>query len=879
MRIEKLEIKGFGKIENLTLNFSKGFNIVFGKNESGKTSIQWFIKAMFYGLRGGKSSKEGILPPLKKYKPWSLNEFNGFMEYRLADGDLYRIGRNFNTNSTRIFDSLFNDITSNFEISKEKGVAFADRHLGLNEACFDKTVFIRQMESKIDDDGSKELLNRLINISQTGFEDVSFKKAQEALRNALISYVGTDKTTTRPLDKVILRLEELKGNRTELVKKRDSQFALEEELKEAVIEKSELENKKFILTRLKDAICIKINLQSSKKMKNVLEELLENMVKDEDELRKVVTRMEDFNSIGNEYSKFSAFDNEDIDKLEKDYQKLLGIMEETEKFKLDVVRKQEILKKIKEWLASRQELGSIRDGTESSIAELNKDLEYLKKEYNKTNMELLNEKIKNSLGKEKFYKIITILIASLSLLFGMVSFYSLIIGLPGALVAVAFAVALLVLKISESKKLSELKNEKKMLFVNASNLSEEINKKEKSLQAIYSMVGVDNFEAFVRLKVEFDNNMQQAESLQKDIDRMETVDQSNIERISQLRKVIADKLLEADIILGDTFEINDKSIRDFKFGVRRYKGIEPSIGYSNQRKEDLTSAMEKYYKNASAISGSECNEKEDLIERLKEINIEIDSLEENLAVSNEVIKEQYSKEDFLSAYFKNLSEDYVETHLNEINNILESESEKIEEGLKSIQLHIKEWETLLKSVNNDDEDMQRIDEEMETLIIKKNQLEDINISLKTALDIMTEASLEIQKDFVPALNAKMSGIIEKITGGRYTELRADDKLALKTIAPETGDIVSAALLSGGTIDQMYLTLRIAMADILTEEKEVLPLIMDEVFAQYDDSRTEESFKLLQQMEPDRQMIFFTCKGREVEIARGIFGKDLQVISL
>jgi len=45
MRIDKLDIRGFGKIHNLIIEFSKGFNLVYGENEAGKTTVQWFIPA------------------------------------------------------------------------------------------------------------------------------------------------------------------------------------------------------------------------------------------------------------------------------------------------------------------------------------------------------------------------------------------------------------------------------------------------------------------------------------------------------------------------------------------------------------------------------------------------------------------------------------------------------------------------------------------------------------------------------------------------------------------------------------------------------------------------------------------------------------------
>jgi len=51
MRIDKLDIRGFGKIHNLIIEFSKGFNLVYGENEAGKTTVQWFIRGMHYYLK------------------------------------------------------------------------------------------------------------------------------------------------------------------------------------------------------------------------------------------------------------------------------------------------------------------------------------------------------------------------------------------------------------------------------------------------------------------------------------------------------------------------------------------------------------------------------------------------------------------------------------------------------------------------------------------------------------------------------------------------------------------------------------------------------------------------------------------------------------
>ena len=71
---------------------------------------------------------------------------------------------------------------------------------------------------------------------------------------------------------------------------------------------------------------------------------------------------------------------------------------------------------------------------------------------------------------------------------------------------------------------------------------------------------------------------------------------------------------------------------------------------------------------------------------------------------------------------------------------------------------------------------------------------------------------------MPILNDRMSYYINEITNGRYKDLRADHELMLKVQDPENINIVPVLQLSGGTIDQMYLVLRLAMSDLISQNK-------------------------------------------------------------
>ena len=260
MFIEQLSVKGFGKLTGLSVKLEKGLNIIYGSNESGKTTLQWFIKGMLYGLKGGRTSRDGTAAPLKTYKPWNWDSYGGSLEYRLDNGDSFRIDRDFERSTVSVFDASFNNITGSFDLSRDKSLLAAEKHLGLTEACFDRTVLVRQLETRIDESGNEELISRLVNVSQTGQEDLSFKKASEVLREAIKKNIGTEKTTTQPIDRLMAKLVQLGERRDKLKKKSDFRTAASNELKQLKTEEISLKKRKEYLDKIKDLIDVRRQL-------------------------------------------------------------------------------------------------------------------------------------------------------------------------------------------------------------------------------------------------------------------------------------------------------------------------------------------------------------------------------------------------------------------------------------------------------------------------------------------------------------------------------------------------------------------------------------------------------------------------------------------
>ena len=120
MRLEKLEVRGFGKLKSLSVSLINGVNIIYGCNEAGKTTLQWFIKGMLYGLKSGRQKLNGPAGPQKRFRPWDGTSYGGVLIYALDDDRSFRVERNFDSGEVRLLTAHMRDITASFEIGRDK---------------------------------------------------------------------------------------------------------------------------------------------------------------------------------------------------------------------------------------------------------------------------------------------------------------------------------------------------------------------------------------------------------------------------------------------------------------------------------------------------------------------------------------------------------------------------------------------------------------------------------------------------------------------------------------------------------------------------------------------------------------------------------------
>lgn len=274
MKINNLKINAFGKLENKEINFNKNINLIYGKNEAGKTTLLKFISCMFYGISKNKNKKE--ISDFEQYKPWANKEFSGKIEYSLDNNHTYEIFRDFSKKNPKIYKDA-EEISKNFNIDKTKGNEFFYEQTKIDETMFFSTTLVEQKHVVLDNEKQSILTQKIANILSTGQENISYKKTKELLNKKLIEDVGNERTVGRPINKVDEKLQKIieAKNKIDIDTKQtckvtEEQNKIKNKLKEKEIKLKlikEIKNTKYESNIKNEKININKNLQEEEKIK------------------------------------------------------------------------------------------------------------------------------------------------------------------------------------------------------------------------------------------------------------------------------------------------------------------------------------------------------------------------------------------------------------------------------------------------------------------------------------------------------------------------------------------------------------------------------------------------------------------------------------
>ena len=185
-----------------------------------------------------------------------------------------------------------------------------------------------------------------------------------------------------------------------------------------------------------------------------------------------------------------------------------------------------------------------------------------------------------------------------------------------------------------------------------------------------------------------------------------------------------------------------------------------------------------------------------------------------------------------------------------------------EQNLSNSKIHLNTIEIEEKRIGQDLEKKVEIEEALEKTLEEKNDLETEERRIKLAKEMLEQAYIKRKNEITPKFTSNLSKIASKISNNKYSNIKFNDNDGL-TVELENGEYVKCDRLSTGTIEQLYLALRLSAFEEITEEK--IPIILDEAFAYYDNIRLENILSYLNNYYTDNQILIFTCTDREKQI--------------
>lgn len=240
-------------------------------------------------------------------------------------------------------------------------------------------------------------------------------------------------------------------------------------------------------------------------------------------------------------------------------------------------------------------------------------------------------------------------------------------------------------------------------------------------------------------------------------------------------------------------------------------------------------------------------------------NTHLSATEEINKLEKDIETERETSLNYLKNKYKEMSNDIEELYKSKI---IQYNIDKLQSNINESKVKLHTLELDKQNILPKLESMSELEEEQKALEEEYNNLEFNNSSINLAKEEIQKAYNQMKENVTPKFTTNLSEIISKISNGKYKNVKFDEENGI-IVEIENGDYISAKNLSVGTIDQLYLSLRLGAANEISEE--TLPIILDEAFAYYDNQRLENVLTYINEEYKNRQIIIFTCTNREREI--------------
>ncbi|MEE1160491.1 MAG: AAA family ATPase [Acutalibacteraceae bacterium] len=766
MKIKSVNIAAFGGLKNKVIDFSDGFNVVYGDNENGKTTVMSFIKMMFYG--SGRASAQIAKNARKKYMPWDGSAMAGSIDFELK-GKNYRLEREFRSSDSTDKVALCDlDLGTREAVSPDIGVKL----LGLTSAAFERSVFIGQMGFPEKDAAAEgEINSKLSNIVTTGDESVSFNTVSARLEKAKTSLMSKSGRAGE-YDKNIKRIEGLLKRAEESEKIRADYADFTERAKDY---KADMEKD------IKKAAELKAKIDSEQDIRNA--EKLREMLKTKEELDTLneSLKLEGGGLADDAYVKMVDLSLSMTETAEKSFNDKTA----------EALRLRESLStavKPPDSSSAQQEALKEREELEGKSEQIKAEILKNEEEINKLSS-IEAEVLKSRKGvKIPLIAVGAVLLATAAVVFAV--FSSAVFSVASAAVGLILLVLGFVLRPLDREKIDKFYSDLNKIKAENENL-----KRERE-------------EVFQKITL-----------LSARLEAINTAINAGVSVTERQRALLSECEEQAR---GFKTEFDTKRDALLKlFG--RYKRAE-SI-------EQIKAELEALTANAA---------------KQKEIKQRLNYIVRDLG--NITYEEAERRIETLPDYKPDNTD--FEALKQEYDALLALITQKRE------RLAASEAKALsrLEAAENPDE----LRSEIEGLKKKTALQAQFVKAADIALEVLKDSFAELRRGYGSALEQKAGEIFGGITGGKYESMQISKSFDITVEKSGVFGGKESAFLSAGTYDQAYLSLRLALSDLIFENAESLPILLDDALTQYDDKRAETALKYLKEYSKDGQIIMFTC---------------------
>ncbi|HHW18556.1 MAG TPA: AAA family ATPase [Firmicutes bacterium] len=934
MKIKSLLPVAFGKFHmDRPINFTDGLNIVLGENEKGKSTLGAFILGMLYGFKKEGKTRISRTPEYERYRPWQGKEYRGVMVYE-DEGRTYRVERWFDPDFVKIYDdSTGEDITGSFSQDTRKEYDFAQRHLGLSAREFKNTIWIGQLGSAQEPDLAVEIQGKLESVLQGGSEDLSLAKALSAL-NVERSKIKTPRSTRGRLDMVYERISELEKELGE-AREREAQVrewllevsALSDERKN-LEDKARSEEKALVTVRY--AILQNV-LTQAKKLRARISELGREITGFAWAKDLPQGCEEAFRELAGELNSINKRIDETKAEIKRIFEKREGVLErlkalsQVEATGLDESQVASLHSRYLAAKASasrgerlaneaRKELRLIEEeGKAKGLHDRQADEDLIKKAEEYREIITLAEKEKDRLQVE--VEKARAAVASVNVSGASSWLYGLALGILGIAILLTlmgmplsiavFGISLVVFGtgVFRQRKVAKIRSEnEKILAQKESEMSEQIQRVENARKVLSEFLAAQGARSVEELRATVREVLSYQERLKSARDKYEFAHRSWFEtsvEFSSVEKELVDALRGSGCLLPGE-PVTEVAVESLKQKVSELRSAKNELRVLDERMKEMENLLLKLNSQKSAClerqaalfaeagvrDENELAEKLSAHKRYEEISRELSELEARLGsllsgrdlddIQAEI--ERISPEIDGQALAGVLDSGYRDAVVSEKDYESRRDSlDRLKARIGDIKAKILSLENAISLRSAEGRSSAEIEEELSRQREIERELSEDRDALELAASTLETLSKNIRREFAPALNRRVGEILSTITRGKYVDVRVSPDLEMSVIHPDTQKQTHIALLSGGTVDQCYFALRVAVAEIITKKTE-FPFFLDDPFVQYDDKRLEGVLEILSALSSRHQILLFSCHGREERLARKV-GIECNVVVL